>query len=139
MGLPLGLADGAPLAARRLLESSAVETYRAMDAAMEALLSGRVDPVTAASGWEPSGQSLDLLGHWLRGRAVSAAHEQDDQAELMVLTAMDAPLRRARRLVESTARPELVVEELLAKWTEFIECSAKNDQNGGAMHRGGWT
>lgn len=135
----LDLADGVPRVAHALLEEGGVERYRAVEEGLSALFARRADVVSTAGRWEAEESTLSMLGHWLARRTRRAAEAGDADA-LQACLRLDPALRQAQRLIGSTARAELIVEQLLAKWTEFIDSPVKTEQTSRANdHRGGWT
>ncbi len=139
LDVALQLSRGAPLAARSLIEDEVVPVYRKIQQAVPELLSGRGDPVTVAAGWPADSRTFGLLGHWLADQTRAAALNRSGTISIRACLAMDRPLRSALRLVETTARPELIMEELLAKWTEFVDLPSNSHQNGPRQQRGEWT
>lgn len=125
----LRLAPGAPLRAARLLADGVVERSRIWRETLEALASGRSDPLRAAAaiGKDDFGEFCAWLLMQLQ-EGLRAVLAQAGQPELGVLTALDATaLDRligqtldAARDAERNVNAQLLLESLLIDWHRLV-------------------
>ena len=135
--LLLELAGGAPLTALALAESSFLDQRMVLLDDMEKLASGQGDPLACAARWKPLGAERCLL--WLQGwlsdlivtaMQVGAArlHNPDLGARLQAvekrldlkqLFEFSEGVARGRSLLGSSLDEQLLLEDLLIRWTEL--------------------
>lgn len=135
--LLLRLANGAPIAAEALLDSELLELRNTLLNAFFTLAEGRGDPVKIAESWMKL--DLPLLLEWMGGwvadilrvgsRHPAARLTNPDrggdfsrQAELLDPEALHRFWRRvveAREQLQSNLNPQLMLESLLAQWSDL--------------------
>jgi DNA polymerase-3 subunit delta' len=132
----LSACGGAPLLAAAVLAEGSVEKLNQAVELLVAAGEGRADPIVLASQWQDEwlGARLDWWRRWLRQMAWARASETDGQAsglprrlqrltahvDLASLVRYFERLNRARRLIETSVKQELVVEELLISWRDLV-------------------
>jgi len=130
----LAAAGGAPLTAVQLGESKGLERRDTLFTEFESLLKGRADPVQLAEQWlkREEQELLTWLYGWscdlIRARMGAARLENADlqprlqamaeQVDLHGLYRRLDGLLQARRLVQTTANRQLLLERLLVEWAE---------------------
>jgi len=135
--LLLELAGGAPLAALALAESGFLDQRTALLDDMEKLASGQGDPLACATRWKPLGAERCLLWlqGWLSDLIVIAMqvggvrlHNPDLGARLQAvekrldlkqLFEFSEGVARGRSLLGGPLDEQLLLEDLLIRWTEL--------------------
>lgn len=123
--LALEAAGGSPGVAARLLEDGHADAYPETLRDLDALASGDTDPISVAQRWAESLPALRLA--WMSRALREAGWRQVGVAskrrtgltavrDLASLSSLEGATNRARRLLESNLRPELLIESLLLDW-----------------------
>ena len=132
----LAAAGGAPLLAQSIL---AAEHSGTLTQAVEVLVAageGRADPIALAAQWQDEllGARLDWWRRWLRELAWMLAAQSDElgagaphrlrrllaNVDLQSLVRYLDRLNRARGLIESSIKRDLLVEDLLISWRKLV-------------------
>jgi DNA polymerase-3 subunit delta' len=135
--LLLGLAGGAPLAAQELGASDFLAQRLSLQADLEALAAGKGDPLACAARWKALGaeRCLDWLQGWLadlaalRLRAVpgrlrnpelpTRLQDLEKRLNLKQLFEFTAAVAESRRLLGGPLDEQLLLEDILIRWTEL--------------------
>lgn len=137
-GLALVLAGGAPLAAQLLAESGFPGERATLHADLEALATGRGDPLACATRWKALGteRCLRWLQGWLADLAALASHAGpaanlrnpdlatrlqglEKRLHLNQLFRFADAVARNRRLLGGSLDEQLILEDTLIHWTEL--------------------
>ncbi|KAF1695726.1 DNA polymerase III subunit delta' [Pseudoxanthomonas koreensis] len=119
----LDAARGNPGLAAEWLRGEGLALHREVAADLEALESGRADPLEAALRWAGDEQASERLRHAAehaieRARALAGAAGLTDPERLHKLAAWFDAANRARELLRSTVRADLVMADLLLAWRD---------------------
>ncbi|WP_028920365.1 DNA polymerase III subunit delta' [Pseudoxanthomonas suwonensis] len=126
----LDAARGHPGLADEWLRGDGLGLRREVGADLDAIASGRADPLEAAVRWAGDERAAERLAHaaeHARDRAAALGLTDPDRLHKLASWFDDA--NRARELLRSTVRADLVVADLLLAWRDGARAQAGKGEN----------
>lgn len=125
----LEAARGHPGLADAWLQGDGLALRREVAADLAQLEAGRADPVEVAQRWAGDGRAEERLRHAAEHAVARAASGLTDPARLHKLAEWFDAANRARDLLRSTVRADLVMAELLLAWRDGAAKTTGNRGN----------
>jgi len=132
VGEALDAARGHPGLAASWLEGDGLAMRRDVTADLAAIGAGRADPLEVAQRWGADARADERLRHAAGHVVAESAGCLTDPARLNKLATWFDSANRARELLRSTVRADLVLADLLLGWRDL----ARSGSDGGGTRKG---